>query len=198
MKLWKKILTTVGVLAGATMLLAGCANNNSSSSNNSNNQVASGKSSLVVYFSLTGNTKRAANQIHRYTGAREVRIYPKKAYPNNYDRDTRIARHEKETNARPAIKNKLPNLKKYKTIYVGFPTWWTKPPMIIHTLFDQYNFKGKTIVPFTTSGETPISSSMPVMRQLAKKDGAKTINGFRYARNNKALKSYLQKHNLMK
>ena len=70
--------------------------------------------------------------------------------------------------------------------------------MIIHTLFDQYNFSGKTIVPFTTSGETPISSSMPVMRSLAKKDNAKIINGIRYDKNNAKLRSFLKKNNLMK
>lgn len=196
MKFFKRIMMIMGVSLVVALLASACSSNNSSSKRSS--QPVSGKNSLVVYFSLTGNTKKAADQIHNYTGAREVRILPKKAYPNDYERDTQIARREKEGNARPKIKNKLPNLSKYKTIYVGFPTWWTKPPMIIHTLFDQYNFKGKIIVPFTTSGETSMSSSMPVMRSLAKKDGAKVVNGFRYDNNNSALKSFLRKNNLIK
>lgn len=201
MKFWKKAIALIGVVSAVGFFTAACANNSDSASNASSSnstQVSNSKNSLIVYFSLTGNTKKAADQIHKATGAKEVRILPKKAYPNDYDRDTQIARREKESNARPKIKNKLPNLSKYKTIYVGFPTWWTKPPMIIHTLFDQYNFKGKTIVPFTTSGETPMSSSMPVMRSLARKDGAKTINGFRYDNNNQALRSFLRKNNLIK
>ena len=199
MKRWKKLITIIGAAFAVGLTLAGCANNSSSSNKTSSTSTsANGNNSLVVYFSLTGNTKKAADQIHKYTGAKEVRIIPKKAYPNDYERDTQIARREKQSNARPAIKNSLPSLKKYKTIYVGFPTWWTKPPMIIHTLFDQYNFSGKTIVPFTTSGETPISSSMPVMRSLAKKDNAKIINGIRYDKNNAKLRSFLKKNNLMK
>lgn len=196
MKNWKKLVMIIGTVFAVALTLTGCANNSSQSKQSSS--AIKGSDSLVVYFSLTGNTKKAADQIHQYTGAKEVRIIPQKAYPNNYERDTQIARREKESNARPAIKNSLPNLKKYKTIYVGFPTWWTKPSMIIHTLFEQYNFKGKMIVSFTTSGETPISSSMPVMRSLAKQDRAQIINGFRYDKNNAALRSFLKKNHLMK
>lgn len=194
MKKLKKIIYLIGiVLFGLT--LAACSNNSGA---HPLKKVPQNSNSLIVYFSLTGHTKRAADQIHQYTGTREVRIIPKKAYPHNYDQDTKIAHHEKVTNARPAIKNKLPISKKYKTIYVGFPTWWYKPPMIIHTLFEQYNFKGKKIVPFMTSSITPMSSSMPVIRSLGKRDHAKVINGFRYTRNNQALKKYLRKNNLLK
>lgn len=131
-------------------------------------------SSLIIYFSKTGNTARAARQIQKETGGKLLRITPKKAYPNDYDATTRVAQNQIRRNIHPAIKTKLPSIKKYRHIYIGYPTWWGQPPMIIHTLFDRYNFKGKTITPFTTSAESPMSSSMPVMRRLAKKDKAKS------------------------
>lgn len=194
MKKLKRIVYLIGILLFG-LTLAACSNNSGA---HPLKKVQQNTSSLIVYFSLTGHTKHAANEIHQYTGAREVRIIPKKSYPHNYDQDTKIAHHEKVTNVRPPIKNKLPNLKKYKTIYVGFPTWWYKPPMIIHTLFAQYNFAGKKIVPFITSSITPISSSMPVIRALARHDHAHVINGFKYTRNNAALKAYLHKNHLIK
>lgn len=140
-------------------------------------------SSLIIYFSKTGNTARAARQIQKETGGKLLRITPKKAYPNDYDATTRVAQNQIRRNIHPAIKTKLPSIKKYRHIYIGYPTWWGQPPMIIHTLFDRYNFKGKTIPPFTTSAESPMSSSMPVMRRLAKKDKAKLTKGYRYTSN---------------
>ena len=140
-------------------------------------------SSLIIYFSKTGNTARAARQIQKETGGKLLRITPKKAYPNDYDATTRVAQNQIRRNIHPAIKTKLPSIKKYRHIYIGYPTWWGQPPMIIHTLFDRYNFKGKTITPFTTSAESPMSSSMPVMRRLAKKDKAKLTKGYRYTSN---------------
>lgn len=176
-KTFKKILIAgLGVLAAASLFSFG----------NKQNQVQAAKkssSSLVIYFSKTGNTERAAKRIQKETGARILRITPKKPYPNDYDETTRVARNQIDRNIHPAIKTKLPSIKRYSHIYIGFPTWWMQPPMIIHTLFDRYNFRGKTITPFTTSAESPISSSMPVMRRLAKNDHAKLTKGYRYTSN---------------
>ncbi|WP_390621229.1 flavodoxin [Lactobacillus crispatus] len=71
-------------------------------------------------------------------------------------------------------------------------------PMIIHTLFDRYNFRGKTITPFTTSAESPMSASMPYIRDMARPYNATVLNGFRYDGNNTALRNWLQGLNLIK
>lgn len=166
------------------------------------NQVQAAKkssSSLIIYFSKTGNTARAARQIQKETGGRLLRITPKKAYPNDYDATTRVAQSQIRRNIHPAIRGTIPNWNQYSTIYVGFPTWWMQPPIIIHTLFDNYSFRGKTIVPFTTSMETPMSSSMPYIRKMAKSKNAKrVINGFRYGNNNAELISYLRRNKLIR
>lgn len=170
--------------------------------NNSSNQQAShsknGSKTLIIYFSLSGNTKQAAEQIKRYTGADIIRLQPKKAYPKGYDNYVPVAQRQLKQNIHPAIKTEISNLSSYDTVLVGFPTWWQQPPMIIHSLFEKFDFTGKTVVPFTTSMSTPVSSSMPYMRKLAKDDNAKIVNGFRYDDNNQKLRAFLQKNNLLK
>lgn len=119
---------------------------------------------LIVYFSRTkevyngplkvGNTKRIADDIQKRTGGTEYEIVPKKPYPNSYNKTTQVARREQQNNARPAIKNKLPNVKKYSTVFIGSPIWWSQYPMIIRTFMDKepaLNSSSKTIIPFTTA-----------------------------------------------
>lgn len=171
--------------------------------------IASPKSSLVVYFTVSGNTGRAARQIARDTKAKTFRIRPVRPYSTDYDQTVDRAARELGLNRaqtaivnpqiHPAIANRIPNWKKYKTIYLGFPTWWQQPPMIIHTFFNQYSFRGKTIVPFTTSMETPMSASMPYVRRMAKQKHAKrVVKGFRYDDNKAALRAYLRRNKLIK
>lgn len=177
----------LGVLAAASLFSFG----------KSPNQVQAAKkssSSLVIYFSKTGNTERAAKRIQKETDARILRITPKIPYPNDYDETTRVAQRQIQQNIHPAIKTKLPSIKRYKHIYIDFPTWWMQPLMIIHTLFDRYNFRGKTIVPFTTS----MSTSMLYIRQMAQPYNATVLNGYRYTGSNTGLRNWLQGLNLIK
>lgn len=155
--------------------------------------------SLVVYFSMSGKTQRAAEEIQRLTNSNIFRIQAADPYPTTYDGYAQRGDNERRNNIHPAIRGRITNWNKYKTIYLGFPTWWMQPPIIIHTLFDNYSFRGKTIVPFTTSMETPMSSSMPYIRKMAKSKNAKrVINGFRYDNNNAELISYLRINKLIR
>jgi len=67
--------------------------------------------------------------------------------------------------SRPAISNTIENLSDYDTIYIGYPIWWSSLPRIMNTFFDTYDFSGKTIVPFCTSGSSSISQSLSVIRE---------------------------------
>lgn len=156
----------------------------------------SNEKSLIIYFSQSGTTKTAAEKIKSATGADMIRLQPKKAYPADYDDYAKVAQRQLKRKIHPAIKTKIKHLDQYDTIYIGFPTWWHQPPMIIHSLFDKFDFSGKTIVPFTTSMSDPVSKSMPTMRRLAKADNAKITAGFRYDDNDKALTKFLSKNNL--
>ena len=153
---------------------------------------------LIIYFSWSGSTEEAAKAIQKYTQADIVELKPQKAYPKDYDNLVKVADNQRLKNIHPAIKTKIKDFSSYQTVYVGFPTWWHQPPMIIYSLFDKYDFNGKTIIPFTTSMSDSIEKSMPEMKELAEKDNAKIITGFRYNMNNKSLEKYLVKNKLIK
>ena len=132
--------------------------------------VASGKNkALVIYFSATGTTKKAAAKLKKAAGADTVRIVPMKKYQSkdlNYDTDCR-ANSEQEKNQDVAIATKVKDLRKYDTIYLGYPIWWGKEPGVIRTFLKKNNLKGKTVLPFCTSGGSGISGSMKHIRNLA-------------------------------
>lgn len=123
---------------------------------------SSGNSSVVVYFSRTGeqygvgviekgNTAIVADAIVEQTGADSFEILPKNDnYPTTYNELTDVAKEEQNQNARPEIKDILQNFEQYDTIYLGYPIWWGDLPMICYTFLESYDFSGKTIIPFCT------------------------------------------------
>ena len=121
----------------------------------------SGTSILVVCFSRTGeqysvgvidegNTAIVAKMIAEKTGADLYEILPETDYPYTYAALTDAAKKEQSENARPAIKNPLPDLAQYDTIFIGAPVWWGDWPMILYTFFESADLSGKNLVPFST------------------------------------------------
>lgn len=199
MKNLKRIILLIGLVLTVGVLSA-CQNNSKTKKTyqNSSSVVQKGKSkSLIIYFSLTGTTKEAAEYIQKETGADIVRLRAQKSY-GDYDSAARRGDHERRNNIHPAIVKNIPNLKKYQTIFIGYPTWWQRPPMVIHTLFDDYNFSGKTIIPFTTSMSTPLAPSAKVIKELAQDDNASFKNGIRYDNNDNQVRNWLKNLNLLK
>ena len=108
--------------------------------------------SLVLYFSVYGTAKNVAEEIARQTGADIIEIEPAVPYDSDrghYNDLAKLAKKEHDEDQRPAIKNAIP-VGEYDVIYLGYPMWWYTFPMIIYTLFDQYDFSGKTLIPFNT------------------------------------------------
>ena len=108
--------------------------------------------SLVLYFSVYGSAKAVAEEIAKQTGADLQEIIPVKPYDSNranYNSLAAYAKKEHDENMRPEIKNEI-NIENYDNIFIGYPMWWYTFPMIIYTLFDKYDFSGKTIIPFNT------------------------------------------------
>ena len=108
--------------------------------------------SLVLYFSVYGTAKAVAEEIARQTGADLMAIEPAVPYDsdrNHYNALAKLAKKEHDEDRRPAIRNAIP-VGEYDTFYTGYPMWWYTFPMILYTLFDQYDFSGKTIIPFNT------------------------------------------------
>ena len=136
-----------------------------------------GKKILVAYFSNTGNTEKVAQLIQSKTGADIFKIETAAPYPSVYRETTELAKQEKADNARPALKNKVENMAQYDVVFVGYPIWWYTAPMAVATFADSYDFSGKTVITFCTSGGSPISESTPDINKWFK--GANVIEGIR-------------------
>lgn len=114
------------------------------------------KKSLVAYFSCSGITVKAAKEIADAVGADLYEIAPKEAYTaqdlNWMDKQSRSTLEMNDQSSRPAIATQVEQMEGYDVVFVGFPIWWYVEPRIIDTFLESYDFEGKTIVPFATSG----------------------------------------------
>ena len=126
----------------------------------------SGAKSLVVYFSWSGNTENVAKSIQSQTGSDIFEIVPKTPYSTDYNTVVDDAKVEQQNNARPEIKDSIPNIADYDTVYVGFPNWWGDMPMILYTFFDTYDLSGKTVALFCTSGGSGLSNTVNEVKEL--------------------------------
>ena len=111
---------------------------------------------LVAYFSASGTTKKVAERLAKATGADLFEIKPKVPYSsadlNWMDKKSRSSVEMNDPIFRPEIAGKLEGMDQYDLVFVGFPIWWYVAPTIINTFLESYDFSGKTIVPFATSG----------------------------------------------
>lgn len=128
-----------------------------------------GQKALVAFFSRAdenyavgyiekGNTHIVAEMIAARTGADLFRIETVKPYPASYDSCIEVARHEKQSDARPPVKGDI-RVEDYDVIYLGYPNWWGEMPMAVYTFIEKHNWQGKTIVPFCTHEGSGLSST---------------------------------------
>ena len=119
---------------------------------------------LVAYFSWSGTTKQVAEQIGRETGGTLFEIQPETPYPTEYQACLDAASKEVAAKARPAIRPQVEQMDSYDVVFIGFPIWWYNAPMIVDTFLESYDFAGKTVIPFCTSGGSPIGVAMDKIR----------------------------------
>ncbi len=139
---------------------------------------------LVAYFSASGVTKAVAERLAGAIGADLFEIKPAVPYTdadlNWHNKNSRSSVEMADPNSRPEIAEKLDNMADYDTVFVGFPIWWYVAPTIIDTFLESYDFSGKTLVPFTTSGGSGMGKTVDVLRKVCPnavwKDG-KRLNG---------------------
>lgn len=114
------------------------------------------KKMLVAYFSASGVTAKAAKTLAEAIGADLYEIKPEIPYTsadlNWMDKKSRSSIEMNDPNSRPGIAEKRSDMEEYDVIFLGFPIWWYVAPTIINTFLESYDFSGKTIVPFATSG----------------------------------------------
>ena len=129
-----------------------------------------GKKVLVAYFSWSGNTKYAAQYIAQKLGADEFEIIREKPYPTEYTPCTEDAKAEKEAGERPAIKGKVENMAQYDVVFVCVPVWWYTAPMPVFTFLEQYDLKGKTVIPFCTAYSGPSQTLKDIVKSTPDSD----------------------------
>lgn len=138
------------------------------------------QSTVVIDNEVLGNTQYMAYIIQQTADADIFRIEPETPYPTDHRTLVDLAADEQDKNARPAIKNSIPNWETYDTIFVGYPIWWSDMPMILYTFFDQYDFSGKTLVPFSTHGGSGFAGTPTTIERL--EPNAKMQNGLTISR----------------
>ena len=114
---------------------------------------------LILYFSMGGNTETVANYIHEEIGGDIVKLETVQTYPEDYDELVDYAREEQRDNTRPELETTIENIEQYDTIFLGYPNWWGDMPMPIYSFLDQYDLSNKTIAPFITHGGSGLSGT---------------------------------------
>ena len=127
--------------------------------------------SLVAYFSASGITKKIAEEIAQEGGFDLYEITPQKAYTkadlNWMDKKSRSSVEMNAKSLRPAIAGKELDVSGYDTILLGFPIWWYVAPTIINTFLEAYDFAGKKIVLFATSGGSGFGNTVKELQPSA-------------------------------
>lgn len=124
---------------------------------------------LIAYFSATGTTHKAAQQIALATGGRLYPIRPEAPYTDAdldwTNKSSRSSVEMQDPASRPAIVMELRDLEDYDTLFIGFPIWWNVAPHAVNTFIESYDLTGKVLIPFATSGGSGISNSVKELRK---------------------------------
>ncbi|MCI8364873.1 MAG: flavodoxin [Eubacterium sp.] len=124
---------------------------------------------LVAYFSASGETAKLAKTLAAVAKADLFEIKPEQAYTSaDLDWNNKKSRSSQEMNdkvSRPAIAEKAEDMDTYDTVFVGFPIWWYEAPRIIQTFLESYDFSGKTVIPFATSGGSGMGKTVSILKQ---------------------------------
>lgn len=143
----------------------------------------SGEGVLVAYFSLNhsvpegadavthatpavGNTEAAAREIAAQTGGTLFAIRTERTYAERHDECSEIAEQEARSDARPSLTTHVEGMENHGTVFVGYPIWWYAEPMAVRTFLEEYDFAGKTVVPFCTSLGAGVERSVENIRKL--------------------------------
>lgn len=148
----------------------------SSQKSTSSKPVKKDGKTLIVFFSRSGSnypndnlkighTHQMANWIADKTGGTQYEVVPADPYPSSYNATVSRSEEEQSSNARPKIKNPLPNLDDYDTIFIGYPIWDGELPMIMRTFLDKENLNGKTVVPFSSNAGSAWGNTLDTIKK---------------------------------
>ena len=127
------------------------------------------KKTLVAFFSASGQTAQLAKTLADTMGADLYEIMPEQKYTsadlNWNNKQSRSSVEMNDPTSRPAVAGTVANIDDYDTVFVGFPIWWYVAPTIINTFLESYDFSGKTVIPFATSGGSGLGKTDSVLQK---------------------------------
>lgn len=153
------IIAVIGSIIFFTTRTTSNENANNAVEENTREETNTGSKTLILYFSMSGNTQTVVNYIHDAIGGDIIRLETVETYPEDYNELVDYAQQEQQENARPELKTTIENIDGYDTIFLGYPNWWGDLPMPIYTFLDEYDLSGKTIAPFITHGGSGLSGT---------------------------------------
>lgn len=162
---------------------------------------SSGASRVVADDKIYGNTEYVARMITEATGGDLFAIEAEKKYPTPHKALIDEAKREAEAGERPRLTTHINNLNDYDVIFVGYPNWWYDMPMVIYTFFEEYDFKGKTVIPFVTHGGSRFSQSVETVGKLepdARVVRGPSVSGREVPNARQSVRSWLEKQGLLK
>lgn len=160
-----------------------------------NANVLSNNRTLVVYFTRSGNTRVIAGVIHRSLKTDLFEIEPAKPYPEDYFQTVAQAKSEHDRGKLPALKNTVPDMAGYQTVYLGFPVWGTSVPPVVQTFLSTHDLAGKLLIPFITHGGYGKGDSEDVLARLAagaKREKPLVIEGSQERKTTETVTSWLE------
>lgn len=129
---------------------------------------------LAAYFSASGQTKHLAKTLAEVTEGDLFEIKPEQKYTsadlNWNNKGSRSSVEMNDKTSRPEIANTVENMDSYNTVFVGFPIWWYEAPRIIQTFLESYDFTGKTVIPFATSGGSGLGKTEGILKESCSKE----------------------------
>lgn len=132
-----------------------------------NNGTSGDGNILIAYFSWGGNTKGIAEEIQNQTGADLFEITMVNPYSNDYNTVLDEAQRDQNEQARPELASHVENMEQYDTVILGYPNWWASIPMPVASFLEEYDFSGKTIIPFCSHGGGRFGQSLTAISKLA-------------------------------
>lgn len=132
-----------------------------------NNSTSGDGNILIAYFSWGGNTKGIAEEIQNQTGADLFEITMVNPYSSDYNSVLDEAQRDQNEQARPELATHVENMEQYDTVIIGYPNWWASIPMPVASFLEEYDFSGKTIIPFCSHGGGRFGQSLTAISKLA-------------------------------
>lgn len=151
---------------GLRLVLNAVAGSGSVSGTQNDTAGSAGGNILIAYFSWSGNTRGIAEEIQRQTGADLFEIQLVEPYSTDYNTVLEQAQQDQNEQARPELSTHVENMDQYDTIILGYPNWWASIPMPIASFLEEYDFSGKTILPFCSHGGGGLGQSQTAIAKL--------------------------------